>query len=584
MSRQAWNWIQVLVVWVLLATALSLPSLMSGTVPTVTGDDAMRLVQAIDLYNGQDWFDTAQHRDNAPFGAPMHWSRLIDAPLALLMAVLSPFAQDAAPYWAAFVWPLMVLLAVVALVAELSERIGGRASRLPALGLLAMTLAVYTEFVPGRVDHHNVQIALTLGMVLATLLGRHHPGWAVAAGALAATGLAIGTEVLPSVAVVLVCFGLYWVVDPIQGRRPLLAVAAGFPAGLLVHLLISTRLSSVLQAACDALSASYVVAGILFSVAILVAVAAAPVLRGAWQRFGALGALAIMAMGLCLWLFPECMGGPYGNLDDDLASILMPEIGEAQPIWVWASGWRPQVSLLVVPIIGSLGIVLAAALAPRQTRWRWAVLGGFCFALFVVFCLQVRGFRLLSIALLPGPAYLGALAWEQLRQSKSLVSIGRVVLTFIAFAGAGHLVLFSLAHAAMGLSPPVPPTRAASWADCQARSAYEQLAALPRGNMMSFLLIGPQLLLETPHSVVSAGYHRNEDGLRDMVRFFEGGEAEALAVVRERGLDYLVFCRGIEPTTALAGLPDFEGLGWSWLTPLSDPEAGLQIYAIDLAQ
>lgn len=581
MNRTAWNLTQILVVWVLLATALSLPTLVSGAVPKVTGDDAMRLVQAIDLFNGQDWFDTTQHRDNAPFGAPMHWSRLIDAPLALLTAMVWPFAQDAAPYWAAFAWPLLVLLVVVALVAELSERIGGRASRLPALGLLALTLSVYTEFVPGRVDHHNVQTALTLGMILATLLGRHQTGWAVAAGALAATGLAIGTEVLPSVAVVLVCFGLYWVVDPDQGRRPLLAVAASFPAALLVHLLISTPMSSVLLAACDALSISYVVAGTLFGVAILTAVAVAPLLGGPWQRFVALGTLAIVAVALCLWIFPECMGGPYGNLDADVASILMPEIGEAQPVWIWASSWRPQMSILVAPAIGTLAIVLATLLAPRQTRWRWAVLGGFCFALFVVFCLQVRGFRLLSIALLPGPAFLAALSWAHFRRHKSWVSVGRVVLTFVTFAGAGHFVLFALSDTAFGWSPPIDMSRAAAWSGCQERSAYEQLHALPPGNMMSFLLIGPQLLLESPHSIVSAGYHRNEDGLRDMVRFFEGGEAEALAVVQERKLDYLVFCRGIDPTAALAGLNDFAGLGWSWLKPLSDPEAGLQIYEID---
>jgi hypothetical protein len=69
-----------------------------------------------------------------------------------------------------------------------------------------------------------------------------------------------------------------------------------------------------------------------------------------------------------------------------------------------------------------------------------------------------------------------------------------------------------------------------------------------------------------------------------MVRFFGGGEAEARAVAAERELDYLVFCRGLPASQALHGIPDFAGLSWSWLVPVSPPDAVIQIYAIDLAR
>ena len=48
-------------------------------------DSAMRLAGVRDLLHGQAWFDTSQHRLNTPYGLSMHWSRLVDAPLALLM-------------------------------------------------------------------------------------------------------------------------------------------------------------------------------------------------------------------------------------------------------------------------------------------------------------------------------------------------------------------------------------------------------------------------------------------------------------------------------------------------------------------
>ncbi|MFP9135767.1 hypothetical protein ACLI1C_01155 [Devosia sp. XGJD_8] len=574
--------VEIVLVWAVIAIALAITALRGGDVPFVAGDDAMRLVQAMDLLNGQSWFDTTQYRDNAPFGAPMHWSRLVDAPLVLLIALLTPFAHEAAPYWAAFVWPLLVLLATVALLAELTERLAGPAARLPALGLLAMAIAIYTEFMPGRVDHHNVQIALTLALILASLLGRCSTLWALAAGIIAATALAIGTEVLPSVVAALICFALYWLVEPQRSRPAVLAFAAAFPAGLLIHLLASGPVEAWLAPACDALSATYVVAGASYGLVMLAAVLAGPFLRHPLARLGLLAGLGLLTLVVVLWLFPECRNGPYGNLDADLATILLSEIGEAQPIWIWGSQMRAQIALLIMPVLGMAAVLLVTVLAPAGQRWRWLVLAGFCLALFLVFCLQVRGFRLLTIAVLPGPAWLVWRVWSWFRTRQTLVAAAQAGLTVLAFMSAAHWTLFTYAYAMLAPEPPSP--EGISWHACLERSAYEPLAALPPGRLMSFLLIGPTLLLETPHSIVSAGYHRNEAGLRDMVRFYAGGEAEARAVARERGLDYLVFCRGLPPSQALHGLPDFSGLSWSWLVPVSPPDATLQIYAIDLSR
>src|ERR1700733_1318490 len=45
-------------------------------------DDATRLVQVHDFLAGQGWFDLTQYRIDPPDGLLMHWSRLVDVPIA----------------------------------------------------------------------------------------------------------------------------------------------------------------------------------------------------------------------------------------------------------------------------------------------------------------------------------------------------------------------------------------------------------------------------------------------------------------------------------------------------------------------
>ena len=69
---------------------LNLPVIKGGVFNALSTDDAMRLVEVRDLIGGQGWFDLFQHRMDPPVGTSMHWSRLIDAPLAAMILLLKP--------------------------------------------------------------------------------------------------------------------------------------------------------------------------------------------------------------------------------------------------------------------------------------------------------------------------------------------------------------------------------------------------------------------------------------------------------------------------------------------------------------
>jgi hypothetical protein len=72
------------------SVTLALPAINRGVFDALSMDDAMRLVEVRDLIGGQGWFDVFQYRMDPPSGTSMHWSRLIDAPLAGLILLLKP--------------------------------------------------------------------------------------------------------------------------------------------------------------------------------------------------------------------------------------------------------------------------------------------------------------------------------------------------------------------------------------------------------------------------------------------------------------------------------------------------------------
>src|SRR5215213_7057234 len=175
-------------------------------------DDAMRLAQLRDWIGGQGWYDLSQHRI-AP-GYESHWSRLIDAGLAATLWVFGWFAEPAmAERLMRTAWPLLWLLPTIAGTAAIAWRIAGREAALIALLLAVVGLPAFHQFRPGRIDHHNVQIALSVLAVAATVWSDRVRWAAWAAGALTGLALAVGLECLPYLIVCGAAFAIRHVVD-----------------------------------------------------------------------------------------------------------------------------------------------------------------------------------------------------------------------------------------------------------------------------------------------------------------------------------------------------------------------------------
>ncbi|WDR02030.1 hypothetical protein PSQ19_15295 [Devosia algicola] len=548
-------------------------------------DDAMRMVVVRDLINGQNWFDIVQHRLNAPFGAEVHWSRLVDLPIATIITLARPFSFGHAEQVAAYVWPLLLLLVLLWLSARLSLRLVGQQGVLPALILPVLSPAVTAEFTPGRIDHHSVQIILTLAIAWACVEAVKRDHFAVLAGVLCATALAIGTESVPAVITAIAAMALLWAIRADQGKN-LRGFGISFALAGLVNLAIAVPPWRWFVPACDAISIFYVGGAVLVGV-LFTALSFMPNAKTAHGRkFLGLAVAGIVGVALTLMIDPQCISGPYAAVDPWLVSHWLDAISEAKP-W-WDSIWELPAYTIAVSVPGFAGLIIIAvrAIRSRHDRAEWLVLLGFLAMATLVMALQVRGARLVTMPAIPAAAWLIVTLRKRYLNSAQLADAALLVGGWLTFSGIIMVVLVTLITGGQITPSNASQTNQPDRSACLLPDAFDALKKLPAQPLMNPIDLGSHILLNTAHSVVAAPYHRNTEGLLDAFHFFNQPIGSVRDILDKRGIGLVVTCPALPE---MAGLPDAapdsfvklapKGQLPDWLKPVST-SGPLNIYAV----
>ncbi len=589
------DWRLVGIVYLLsVAIGVARALLTAGTVPLVNDtDDAMRLVTVRDLLAGQGWWDHIQHRLDAPWGAEIHWSHLIDAGIGGLILLLRPLAGSGAETLAVYLWPLLLLLPLLLLGGALAFRLGGREAMLPALVLPLVSPALISEFSPGRIDHHSITILLTLAMVWGVVESLARPRLAAVAGLAAGVSLGIAAEGLPSVVCAIAGVALLWVHRPERaGAMRLFGVAFALAtAAMLINQYPPGRW---FEPACDEISIVYAAfAAGVGAVLVLLSVLPLGAVRP-WQRL-ALGAL--LAAGLAAGLaraFPLCLAGPYAGLDPWLVDNWLNTIGEAKSLGASLAD-APGFTLGIAfpPVLALVVMALRLWRHPRRDAEPWLVLGLFLVVALAVMAVQVRGARIATPLALPVAGWLVAATRQRYLRRRNAVDALALVGSWLGFAGLVIAAGLTLALSPLAATRPGGASTgglsaaAATDAACLMPAAFHDLRALPAGRIMAPVDLGSHLLLYTPHAVVGAPYQRDQDGIRDTYRFFNAPIAQARQILAARGIGLVVVCAALPEA---AGLPDaapdsFVRLAARaalphWLVPLSAPGAPLTVFRV----
>jgi len=503
-------------------------------------DDNLRMAQVRAWLGGQGWFDLIQHRfDPAHGGANIHWSRLVDLPIAGIILLMKPLVGGAdAERIAVAVAPLLpLLLLMFALALTMKRLVHDKAWPLPIVGLLC-AYSTMGMFAPLRIDHHGWQLAL-LALAVAGMADPKRARGGAVLGVATGLSLAIGLEMMIYLALLGGAAVLLWVADRDQRRR--LATYAGSLVAATCFGFLAFASYANRSPVCDALSPVWLSDA---------AVGGAVMLGLAMLRFdswkarlaAALAAGAIVA-GFHALAWPDCLQRLEG-VSAEANRLWLSHVREAKPFY--RHDWKVAVVAIALPATALLGWALLlwrGSRAGEKDRDRLLRTMGVALpsvAAFVLLFWQVRAAPAAQMMALPASTALVVMfvgGW--LQSSNKLLHLAAILVALLGFG--------AVVPVAVQLVPAKPKSAIqlnVSQANnrCPSFAALAPIARQPKGMIFTFIDLGPRLIVGTHHDAVGGPYHRNDKMIADVMNAFRGDEAQAHRIIREYRSDYLLIC------------------------------------------
>ena len=537
-------------------------------------DDNMRMMQVRALLHGQGWFDLRDYRMNPPYGANIHWSRLVDLPIAGLILGLRPFLGGAAAErWAVAIAPMLpYLLLLVSLTLTARRLIHPLAY---PFALLALFFAGSTNgmFMPERIDHHGWQLAL-LATSIAGIADPKKVRGGLVLGITSALSLAIGLEMIIYLAIAGVTMVLFWVDDVEQAPR-LRAYALSITAGMALCFLLFASYANRAPV-CDALSPVYVSDALLGGALMYGLAWLSP---ADWKKrlLLAVAAGAVIA-GYHAAVWPQCLQKPE-HISPEAQRLWMSYVKEARP--VYRHGWRIALLIVALPVTGCIGWLVLAWIRRADRDLLRRILGAAAPAIAASLLLlwQTRTGPAAQMMSVVGAAAIAFLLLPIVWNSdKAVVRVLGAIL--VVMVGAGAAVPF-----VANLIPESKPTdyeRAIGKANAQCASLWglHPVALQPKGLVFTLVDLGPRLITVTHHDAIAGPYHRNYQQIVDVMKAWRGSPEQAHAIIHDKyHADYVLSCPYSSTTTIfMSEVPNGfygqlqKGKVPNWLQPVQLPK------------
>ncbi len=508
-------------------------------------DDAMRLAQIRDfLTGGQSWFDTNQYRMGVN-GTDMHWSRLADIPLIILIGLFDIFLPyTTAENLAISIWPPLSAIVVLVGVFTGARFLKNQEAAWLATLLSALYLLTHYRFSAGAIDHHNIQFGLISMAVGFALDPKYRAKSFAISGICTALSVAIGTEVYLFDAVICGFIAALWLFRGNSAQNGVTSFGLSLAATLICTFILVTNPAAYGTLYCDSLSWITIAAGALGGLGLAI-VSQTLSGRSFPIRLSGIGVLGVTSLGLLLTQAPQCLSNPLDDLPSDMKTLWLDNIVEARPLFSATD------ALLIGPL--GIGVTLTAFILAvmKITKGEHRPQYGLLTTMFLVgTMLSLYQMRFVGFGQFLSFMVTGIWIYELLQKTndkgeRSLAYLGGVALSIPMFWAVPGVVL---GQANKGEAE----TRAAIRAElCFSETVIAYMQTLPTGRILATDNGTPIFLTQTDHGTLGGNYHRNVDGVQLAINAYTTEPVKAMSYLADGAVDYVHVCRTTQETIVL---------------------------------
>ncbi len=521
----------------------------------VDNDDYMRLQQVRDWLDGQAWADVHQYRLQSEEGGDMHFSRLLDAPMAAMILAAKPFlGERGAEFFMLALFPLLLLFACFWTATHAAALFGGRRAAYAGVLITACAYTVLWQFVPGRIDHHGAQMILIFCALFAVVRSFDAPKWAFAAAASCVFMMAIGMEVIHFVVATALGVGLPWLTK--RRTAPLFYFGSGLVLLSFTVMFLEKAGGAPMKVYCDAYTPPYALGVFMSGLGALALYWLSPRLNTIRARAIAAAIAGAAAVGVTVAIYPQCLAaGPYSSLaPEDIEAWFLYGRAAKDMVSVFQREGFEAFSIYIIPLIALVICVDLIRTRTGDERLKVVILTGFVALPFLITIWQLRGAPFAhAMAILPPAIMLGQMRDRIKAPSPRALSrlVGRGLwITPLPYLALSLAAVYAKLEAGEHANPELATVQ--TKLECQTFEHVEALRQLPTGLFINHFDIGPEIIAMTDHSVTAAFYHRNLGTMVKSKLFFDGPSGEAYCTLRDLAADYVVFC----PSGVITGSDD----------------------------
>ncbi|MGC6323169.1 hypothetical protein ACNO7I_08070, partial [Bisgaard Taxon 45] len=489
-------------------------------------DDYMRFYQYREWIQNGNWYLEPIPQFSPDGILVMHWSRLADIPLAMLAYFLSSFFDVSAAFAISNTFiPLIYLLIFLLVISLISYRLFGFETAKIAM-LITLFSPLSTRFIPGALDHHNLQfIFLALFILFSPLVmeNRNMKHDFICALCMVLS-LWVGLENIYSFVIILFLLTLYGYFSYFPFLTFCRSVCSTSVIIIPLFLILNRPIGEFFEAKYDALSFPFFLC--FTSALIFCWILTFFTELTFYKKVFLYVTLGIVVLLPIVISYPELLKGGYANYPEKLKLLWLDNVSEAISIFGYVKEDIANISYFFAVFMSFISLFFFRKIETRFFILYISFLVNFTLAFFW----QIRMFPTALVCCIPLQAYTCVIL-----RDKITFSLTKTVILLLSFP---FLILF--VFVLLFANDNKQSTKYGRFTRSSVISLLNK-HEITQKNILATIDLGAPILVGTENAIISAPYHRNIQGNLDAFDFFLfSNDQNAKGILEKYDIDYVL--------------------------------------------